>query len=88
MILSRFQIQRFAFASFLAAWAWLLPASGGAADRPNILWITCEDINPQLGGFGDNHADTNSYVARQVENMAGSNSEQQPAPKKRPNSKK
>jgi N-sulfoglucosamine sulfohydrolase len=24
-----------------------------AADRPNILWITCEDINPYLGCYGD-----------------------------------
>jgi arylsulfatase A-like enzyme len=29
---------------------------GGA--RPNILWITCEDINPQLGCFGDTYAET------------------------------
>ncbi|MBI5759046.1 MAG: sulfatase-like hydrolase/transferase [Planctomycetales bacterium] len=24
-----------------------------AADRPNILWITCEDMSPNLGCFGD-----------------------------------
>ena len=29
-----------------------------AAARPNVLWITCEDINPQLGCFGDTYADT------------------------------
>ena len=28
------------------------------ADRPNILWITCEDINPQLGCYGDAYART------------------------------
>lgn len=26
--------------------------------RPNILWITCEDIGPQLGGYGDGYATT------------------------------
>jgi N-sulfoglucosamine sulfohydrolase len=27
-------------------------------DRPNILWITCEDINPYLGCYGDTFAFT------------------------------
>jgi uncharacterized sulfatase len=27
-------------------------------DRPNILWITCEDISPNLGCFGDAYAVT------------------------------
>ncbi len=26
--------------------------------RPNILWITCEDITPSLGCYGDTVADT------------------------------
>jgi arylsulfatase A-like enzyme len=26
--------------------------------RPNILWITCEDIGPQLGCYGDRYSDT------------------------------
>jgi len=26
--------------------------------RPNILWISCEDISPQLGCYGDPHART------------------------------
>ncbi|MFN0167663.1 MAG: sulfatase-like hydrolase/transferase [Bryobacteraceae bacterium] len=26
--------------------------------RPNILWITCEDIGPHLGAYGDRYADT------------------------------
>lgn len=31
-----------------------------AADvpRPNILWITCEDIGPHIGAYGDSYADT------------------------------
>lgn len=29
-----------------------------AADRPNIMWISCEDISPHLGCFGDPHAIT------------------------------
>jgi uncharacterized sulfatase len=28
------------------------------ADRPNILWITCEDISPHLGCYGDPYAIT------------------------------
>lgn len=27
-------------------------------DRPNILWITCEDISPYLGCYGDSEART------------------------------
>jgi len=26
--------------------------------RPNILWISCEDISPDLGCYGDDYADT------------------------------
>ncbi|MGQ9650370.1 MAG: sulfatase-like hydrolase/transferase [Phycisphaerae bacterium] len=29
-----------------------------AADLPNILWISCEDICPDLGCYGDNYAYT------------------------------
>lgn len=29
-----------------------------ATKRPNILWISCEDISPDLGCYGDNYADT------------------------------
>ncbi|HEY1108248.1 MAG TPA: sulfatase-like hydrolase/transferase, partial [Opitutaceae bacterium] len=28
------------------------------ADRPNILWITCEDTSPHLGAYGDTFAVT------------------------------
>jgi N-sulfoglucosamine sulfohydrolase len=43
----------------------VLPLLGSAAladevrtDRPNILWITCEDISPNLGCYGDGYAVT------------------------------
>ena len=29
-----------------------------AEDRPNILWISCEDISPRLGCYGDTTANT------------------------------
>ena len=29
-----------------------------SAERPNILWISCEDISPHLGCYGDPHAIT------------------------------
>ena len=37
-----------------------LPATGRetAKDRPNILWITCEDTSPNLGCWGDSYAST------------------------------
>ena len=37
----------------------LLTSTGDADDRrPNILWISCEDISPHLGCYGDPHAIT------------------------------
>ncbi len=30
----------------------------GAAARPNVLWISCEDISPDLGCYGDTYATT------------------------------
>ena len=50
--------------AWLSAIAWLLgmaPAAGAAdraQQRPNILWITCEDISPNLGCYGDRYART------------------------------
>jgi len=49
----------FSFASSLVAllltgWA----ASGAAAAKPNILWLVAEDINPNLGCYGDTYART------------------------------
>jgi hypothetical protein len=36
-----------------------LSSVGLAAEppQPNILWITCEDIGPHLGVYGDTYAD-------------------------------
>ena len=33
-------------------------AEDGHPERPNILWITCEDISPNLGCYGDRYART------------------------------
>jgi len=45
----------------LPAAKWLY-AGGAPADkrenRPNILWISCEDISPDLGCYGDDYANT------------------------------
>jgi len=36
----------------------LFAREASAAERPNILWISCEDISPNLGCYGDPHAIT------------------------------
>lgn len=36
----------------------LIVRSISAAERPNIVWISCEDISPQLGCYGDSTATT------------------------------
>ncbi|MFH1718220.1 MAG: sulfatase-like hydrolase/transferase [Planctomycetota bacterium] len=33
-------------------------ANGASSNRPNILWLSCEDISPHIGCFGDEHAIT------------------------------
>jgi arylsulfatase A-like enzyme len=33
-----------------------IAAGVSAAERPNILWVTCEDISPNLGCYGDNYS--------------------------------
>lgn len=42
----------------LAAGSILLAASARADDRPNILWISTEDISPDLACYGDAYAST------------------------------
>ncbi|MGI8907201.1 MAG: sulfatase-like hydrolase/transferase [Candidatus Sumerlaeaceae bacterium] len=36
----------------------LVAPNCGAAEKPNILWITCEDMSPDLGCYGDTAAHT------------------------------
>ncbi|MEQ8791307.1 MAG: sulfatase [Pirellulaceae bacterium] len=36
----------------------LFAAPALAAERPNILWLSCEDISPHIGCYGDPHAVT------------------------------
>ena len=39
------------------------PSAVNAAERPNILWISCEDISPSLGCYGDRYS-TSPHVDR------------------------
>src|SRR5688572_20824324 len=40
------------------AFSMALFPEANAADRPNILWISLEDISPDLGCYGDTYAVT------------------------------
>ncbi len=42
----------------LGARSCALACAATPAPRPNILWITCEDISPNLGCYGDDYATT------------------------------
>jgi arylsulfatase A-like enzyme len=47
-----------AWGSVLSAWALEGDASNVTDDRPNILWITAEDMSATLGCYGDSFATT------------------------------
>lgn len=44
----------------LASCVGVLNRQTAAAEQPNILWITAEDMSPTLGCWGDSYADTPS----------------------------
>lgn len=46
------------FARWWVVALWFLPFAGAGEAMPNLLWITCEDINPHLGCYGDRYAVT------------------------------
>lgn len=47
-----------AMRSFLSLLTLCVVVSAARAARPNVLWITCEDMSPTLGCFGDPYART------------------------------
>ncbi|MHC4540093.1 MAG: sulfatase family protein [Planctomycetota bacterium] len=57
-----FDRRSFLKAAGFSAAAWVLPCTARAdrtgQSRPNILWLSCEDISPHIGCFGDEHAIT------------------------------
>jgi arylsulfatase A-like enzyme len=44
--------------AFALAMSSALAAGSAEKERPNILWITCEDTGPELGCYGDTYSDT------------------------------
>jgi arylsulfatase A-like enzyme len=59
-------MQRRQFLSTVAATA---TATAQPTERPNILWITCEDMSPSLGCFGDRVANTPRLDALAAESL-------------------
>ena len=59
----------------------LLPSAAPAAEpvkRPNILWITCEDISPNLGCYGDKDALTPSQSTMRPNSSTRAKTEMEP----------
>ncbi|MGE3310982.1 MAG: sulfatase [Limisphaerales bacterium] len=46
-----------------------IPWDSRAADRPNILWLSCEDAGPHLGAYGDPDATTPNIDALAKEGL-------------------
>ena len=61
-IQTSFSRRHFLRAAGLSAATWALSGTIRAGqtrgEKPNILWLSCEDISPHLGCFGDEHAIT------------------------------
>ena len=57
---SRINRRRFLQVTAGSAAAMVLPEISFGAnekiDRPNILWLSCEDISPDLGCYGDKYS--------------------------------
>src|SRR4051794_32374181 len=51
----------------------ILSASAFSAEHPNILWVTCEDISPNLGCYGDRYSVTPNLDALAVKGMRYTN---------------
>lgn len=51
-------MNRLCFIIFAFVVAWSATACTSASERPNILWLTVEDIGPHLGCYGDDYATT------------------------------
>ncbi len=43
---------------FVMGCLWVQAGSGGTGKLPNILWLTTEDIGPEIGCYGDKNATT------------------------------
>lgn len=61
------------FLRFLPAIAGLALIPAAAADRPNVLWITAEDMSPVLGCYGDAYASTPNLDAFAKESVRYTN---------------
>ena len=58
--ISKRSMNRKLFAALVLVAGVLSQPCEAASTAPNILWIVAEDINPQLGCYGDKYADTPS----------------------------